>query len=77
MILIAPLSANTLSKISNGLCDNTVTLIIRAIEMKKKFNYKIMNFIFNIFFNIDNIICKKIFLCPAMNTNMYNHPITN
>lgn len=29
-MVIAPLSANTLAKISNGLCDNLITLICRC-----------------------------------------------
>ena len=33
-LLIAPLSANTLAKLSNGLCDNLLTLICRAWDMK-------------------------------------------
>lgn len=33
-LLIAPLSANTLAKISNGLCDNLVTLAARCWDMK-------------------------------------------
>jgi phosphopantothenoylcysteine decarboxylase len=36
-LLIAPLSANTLAKISNGLCDNLLTCIVRAWDYEKKF----------------------------------------
>ncbi|EGC36191.1 hypothetical protein DICPUDRAFT_54757 [Dictyostelium purpureum] len=35
-ILIAPCSANTLGKISNGLCDNLLTSLIRAWDYKNK-----------------------------------------
>lgn len=40
MILIAPLSANTLAKIANGLCDNLLvkhiqTCVVRAWDVKK------------------------------------------
>lgn len=35
MFLIAPLDANTLAKISNGICDNLVTSIIRAWNFDK------------------------------------------
>lgn len=34
IVIIAPLSANTLAKISNGLADNLVTSIIRALDDK-------------------------------------------
>ncbi|MGD9488317.1 MAG: flavoprotein [Calditrichaceae bacterium] len=35
VFLIAPLSANTLAKISNGLCDNLLTSAVRALGDKK------------------------------------------
>ncbi|KAN0006862.1 hypothetical protein ACTFIU_005055 [Dictyostelium citrinum] len=35
-ILISPCSANTLGKISNGLCDNLLTSLIRAWDYKNK-----------------------------------------
>ena len=60
IILISPLSANTLAKISQGISDNTITLILRAIKFE---NGKI---------NKD----QKVFVAPAMNTDMWNHPIT-
>lgn len=34
-MIIAPLSANTLAKIANGLCDNLLTCIVRAWDFKK------------------------------------------
>jgi phosphopantothenoylcysteine decarboxylase len=37
VFLIAPLSANTLAKISNGLCDNLLTSIARAWDMCQPF----------------------------------------
>lgn len=57
VLLIAPLDANTMGKINNGLCDNLLTSIVRA-------------------WDIENINSKPIFICPAMNTCMYKHPIT-
>jgi len=53
VFLIAPLTANTLAKISNGIADNLLTCIFRAWNMN-----------------------KPIVLAPAMNTNMWKHPIT-
>ncbi|KAF8041743.1 hypothetical protein BT93_A0369 [Corymbia citriodora subsp. variegata] len=37
IMLIAPLSANTLAKIAGGLCDNLLTCIIRAWDYTKPF----------------------------------------
>lgn len=37
-LLIAPLSANTLAKISNGICDNLLTLVCRAWPMQLEDN---------------------------------------
>ena len=54
ILVIAPLSANTLAKMANGMCDNLLTSICRAWPLKE----------------------KPIVVAPAMNTNMWNHPIT-
>ncbi|KAF6016589.1 hypothetical protein EB796_025107 [Bugula neritina] len=35
IFIIAPLSANSLAKISNGLCDNLLTCVVRAWDPKK------------------------------------------
>lgn len=34
VLIIAPLDANTLAKIANGLCDNLLTCVLRAWELK-------------------------------------------
>jgi phosphopantothenoylcysteine decarboxylase len=34
LMLIAPLDANTLAKISNGLCDNLLTCVVRAWDLE-------------------------------------------
>ncbi len=57
IFVIAPLDANTLAKLANGLCDNLLTCIARAWDIK-------------------NIKSKPIVVCPAMNTFMYEHTIT-
>lgn len=54
LLLISPLDANTLAKLANGLCDNLLTCIVRAWDIKN----------------------KAIFYAPAMNTFMYEHPLT-
>lgn len=59
MMLIAPLDANTLAKIANGLCDNLLTSVARAWDMKLAKNNQ-----------------KPVIVCPAMNTCMYEHPLT-
>eukprot|EP00158_Paraphelidium_tribonemae_P004354 Partr_v1_DN26707_c1_g1_i6_m8285 putative Phosphopantothenoylcysteine decarboxylase len=33
LIVVAPLDANTLSKVANGLCDNLLTCVLRAWDM--------------------------------------------
>lgn len=35
VILVAPLSANTLAKFSNGICDNLLTSLMRALDAKR------------------------------------------
>ncbi|KAK4121426.1 flavoprotein [Parathielavia appendiculata] len=60
MLVVAPLSANTLAKVVNGMSDNLLTSVIRAwdtdasIDMKKKI----------------------ILVAPAMNSAMWRNPIT-
>jgi phosphopantothenoylcysteine decarboxylase len=55
LFLIAPLSANTLAKIANGLADNLLTCVSRAWDL----------------------FSKPFLVAPAMNTQMYKHPITD
>nr|XP_002130996.1 phosphopantothenoylcysteine decarboxylase-like [Ciona intestinalis] len=54
VFIIAPLDANTLAKLSSGVCDNLVTCVARGWPVGEK------PFIF----------------CPAMNTMMWQHPVT-
>uniref|UniRef100_A0A6B2LLL1 Flavoprotein domain-containing protein n=1 Tax=Arcella intermedia TaxID=1963864 RepID=A0A6B2LLL1_9EUKA len=53
ILIIAPLSANTLAKLANGLCDNLLTCVVRAWDKS-----------------------KPVFVAPAMNTAMWEHPFT-
>ncbi|XP_025923928.1 phosphopantothenoylcysteine decarboxylase isoform X3 [Apteryx rowi] len=53
LMLVAPLDANTLAKLANGICDNLLTCVIRAWDLS-----------------------KPLLFCPAMNTAMWEHPIT-
>ncbi len=50
--LIAPLTANTLAKLVNGICDNLLTSTVRALGK------------------------KPLILAPAMNTRMWENPLT-
>ena len=52
-MVIAPTSANTLSRLAHGLCDNLVTCIARAWDPT-----------------------LPLIVCPAMNTHMWDHPLT-
>ncbi|XP_003385293.1 PREDICTED: phosphopantothenoylcysteine decarboxylase-like [Amphimedon queenslandica] len=54
LMVIAPLSANTMGKIANGLCDNLLTCVLRAWDSNRPLLY-----------------------CPAMNTLMWENPITS
>lgn len=53
VFVLAPLDANTLGKIANGICDNLLTCVARAWDLK-----------------------KPLLFCPAMNTYMWDHPLT-
>ena len=53
ILVIAPLSANTLTKMSVGICDNLLTSIYYAWPKN-----------------------KNIVVAPAMNTDMWNNPLT-
>jgi phosphopantothenoylcysteine decarboxylase len=53
VLLIAPLDANTLAKLANGLADNCLTCVWRAWDPD-----------------------RPVVLAPAMNTLMWEHPLT-
>ena len=59
MLLVAPLSAHTLAKISNGLCDDTLSCVLRAWDYGHGLRPG-----------------KPLLLAPAMNTAMWEHPLT-
>lgn len=54
LLLLAPLSANTMTKVSTGICDNLLTCVVRAWNLS-----------------------KPVLFCPSMNTQMWNHPVTD
>jgi phosphopantothenoylcysteine decarboxylase len=53
LLVIAPLDANTLAKLANGLADNCLTCVWRAWDPQ-----------------------RPVVLAPAMNTFMWEHPLT-
>ncbi|KAL8197117.1 UNVERIFIED_CONTAM: hypothetical protein K2H54_012367 [Gekko kuhli] len=53
LMVVAPLDANTLAKVANGICDNLLTCVVRAWDLS-----------------------RPLLFCPAMNTAMWEHPIT-
>jgi phosphopantothenoylcysteine decarboxylase len=61
MMVVAPLSANTLAKIVNGISDSLLTDVIRAWDTTGL---------------VDGGRRKRIVVAPAMNAAMWLHPIT-
>lgn len=59
IVVIAPLSAHTLAKLANGLCNDTLTCVLRAWDLGHGTRPG-----------------KPGVIAPAMNTAMYNHPVT-
>ena len=60
LLVISPLDANTLAKVVNGICDNLLTSVVRAWDTDGTIDGK----------------KKSIVVAPAMNSAMWNHPIT-
>eukprot|EP00804_Cyclotella_cryptica_P016414 CCRYP_004654-RA/>CCRYP_004654-RA protein AED:0.02 eAED:0.02 QI:129/1/1/1/1/1/2/856/324 len=61
-LVIAPLSAHTLAKIANGMCDDLLTCTVRAWDFGQREG--------------QNGGGKPVILCPAMNTAMWDHVLT-
>ena len=64
MLVIAPLSANTLAKITGGFSDNLLTSVVRAWDTTGELE------------DGEQKVKKRIVVAPAMNTAMWRHPIT-
>lgn len=60
LLIVAPLSAHTMAKMAQGLCDDTLSCVARAWD----FGYHVSR------------PAKPIILAPAMNTAMWQHPLT-
>ncbi|BCS28900.1 putative flavoprotein [Aspergillus puulaauensis] len=64
LLLIAPLSANTMAKMIAGIADNLLLSVIRAWDTTGVVDFDLKD--------------KKplVFVAPAMNTAMWSHPVT-
>jgi phosphopantothenoylcysteine decarboxylase len=60
ILVIAPLSAHTLSKLAHGACDDTLSCVLRAWDLGWHAERP----------------AKPMVLAPAMNTAMWQHPLT-
>lgn len=60
LLVVAPLSANTLAKVAGGFSDNLLTSVCRAWDTTVQADGT----------------RKRIILAPGMNTQMYRHPVT-
>ncbi|KAG9255649.1 flavoprotein [Emericellopsis atlantica] len=60
LMVIAPLSANTMAKLVNGMCDNLLLSVARAWDATGLIDGR----------------RKKILVAPAMNSAMFHHPVT-
>jgi phosphopantothenoylcysteine decarboxylase len=64
LMVIAPLSANTMAKIVNGLADNLLTCVVRAWDVDGEVD------------GDGRAGRKSIIVAPAMNTAMWRQPVT-
>lgn len=60
VLVIAPLSANTMAKMANGISDNLLLSVVRAWDITGMIDMR----------------RKQVMIAPAMNTAMWRHPIT-
>jgi phosphopantothenoylcysteine decarboxylase len=60
LLIIAPLSAHSLAKLAHGFCDDALSSVARAWDWG----------------HVQDRPAKPIVLAPAMNTAMFEHPLT-
>ncbi|KAL6714978.1 hypothetical protein ACLMJK_007238 [Lecanora helva] len=60
LLVVAPLSANTLAKMTAGFADNLLLSVLRAWDTTGEIDHK----------------SKQVIVFPAMNTAMWRHPVT-
>ncbi|KAI9642937.1 hypothetical protein NHQ30_008671 [Ciborinia camelliae] len=75
MLVIAPLSANTMAKITGGFSDNLLTSVVRAWDTTGELEVPAQS---GTDTNVEKVFGgkKRIIVAPAMNTAMWRHPIT-
>ncbi|CAG8972445.1 hypothetical protein HYALB_00001134 [Hymenoscyphus albidus] len=67
ILVIAPLSANTMAKVVGGMADNLLTSVVRAWDASGLVEQAASG---------GELRRKRILVAPAMNTAMWRHPIT-
>jgi phosphopantothenoylcysteine decarboxylase len=72
LLLVAPLSAHTLAKIAHGLCDDVLGSVIRAWDFGHGNSIATKNSTTG----STSRRGKPLVLAPAMNTAMWQHPLT-
>ena len=75
VLVVAPLSAHTLAKFSGGLCDDTLSCVVRAWDFGQR-RYDVSVPSHSSEDSKSRKSGKPIFLAPAMNTYMWQHPLT-
>jgi phosphopantothenoylcysteine decarboxylase len=67
--VVAPLSANTMAKMTNGIADNLLTSVLRAWDTTDSIENRGRS--------VEGGLRKRIIVAIAMNTAMWQHPITH
>ena len=67
--VVAPMSANTLSKMVHGLADNLLTSVLRCWDTEDSIEHRGRS--------VEGGLRKRVVVAPAMNTGMWQHPVTD